>query len=565
MTRPLQQEPRYRAVSDKKAGGATYTPARLADFVADKMLKLADLSGPCEPLEVLDPAVGDGALLFSLLARLQGLFHGPIRVIGFETDTLALAAARRRLARAFPAVTLELRTQSFLDWVLANTEPRFHLVIANPPYVRTQILGASQARGIAGAFALKGRIDLSHAFLIGITRFLHPRGVAGIIVSNRFMTTRAGAPIREILRRHLLLRHVWDLGDTKLFEAAVLPAVLLAQGLAERQTAGSSASAFTSIYETAVSADRTAAEPLAALASSGVVAVADGRRFVVQQGVLDKSGRADAVWRMANAGLDAFRAAILLRRWGCFRNIGRVRVGVKTCADKVFIRHDWNDLPAELRPELLRPLTTHHVARRFRATTLQKPRAILYPHGGVQGKRSVVDLADHPRSRAYLELHRDLLCRRSYVLAAGRRWYELWVPQDPEAWSAAKLVFRDIAEEPTFWMDLEGTIVNGDCYFITADQKEKEDLLWLAAGVANSALIQTYYDLQFNNRLYSGRRRFISQYVEEFPLPDPSLPSSQELMALSRELYQKVDSAEAPALEARLNHLVSQAFSPPSG
>ena len=97
------------------------------------------------------------------------------------------------------------------------------------------------------------------------------------------------------------------------------------------------------------------------------------------------------------------------------------------------------------------------------------------------------------------------------VLDAGREWFEIWVPQDPDRWVAPKLVFRDISEKPTFWIDTTGGIVNGDCYWLAAEKAEDTDLLWLACAVANSAFIEEFYDHRFNNKLYSGRRRFITQ------------------------------------------------------
>jgi type I restriction-modification system DNA methylase subunit len=42
-----------------KSSGATFTPAALADFLSDKILKYAD----AKESVILDPACGDGALL----------------------------------------------------------------------------------------------------------------------------------------------------------------------------------------------------------------------------------------------------------------------------------------------------------------------------------------------------------------------------------------------------------------------------------------------------------------------------------------------------------------------
>jgi hypothetical protein len=293
---------------------------------------------------------------------------------------------------------------------------------------------------------------------------------------------------------------------------------------------------------------------------TGTVALADGRRFRVQHGTLDSSGAADDLWRIATDSGDAWLATVTAHTWSTFRDIGKIRVGVKTCADKVFIRSDWNAMSDHERPELLRPVTTHHVAGRFRSIPHKKSRSILYPHENVQNQRRAVDLKLYPKSRAYLETHRKTLEGRTYVIEGGRQWYELWVPQDPGSWLAPKLVFKDISERPTFWLDLDGSIVNGDCYWLTCERPDQVDLLWLAAAVANSAFAEAFYDHRFNNKLYSGRRRFITQYVEQFPLPDPKTPLARDIISNAKAIYDAAGSPEAEALEAGLDPMVWKAF-----
>ena len=60
-----------------------------------------------------------------------------------------------------------------------------------------------------------------------------------------------------------------------------------------------------------------------------------------------------------------------------FGDIADIRVGIKTTADNVFIREDWDELRPEA--ELLRPLLTHHVAARWRVGRTTTTR-VLYPH-----------------------------------------------------------------------------------------------------------------------------------------------------------------------------------------
>lgn len=559
---------RYQIVPEEKAGGATYTPKLLSDFVARQIVKLAKPTLGNRVIRVLDPAVGDGELLVSLLQEL-GSCH-EIEVHGFETDKTALAIASTRLGRLFPNILVKFQQKNFLQFVIeyfgandsgslfaAKAPESFDLIIANPPYVRTQIMGTRQAQLLAQQFGLSGRVDLYYAFLIAMARVLKPQGTAGIIVSNRFMTTKSGSPVRAAIRNSFSLRHVWDLGDTKLFQAAVLPAVLLVEGKNSREV---ETPAFTSIYETDAPANHSAADPIAAMDDQGVIALSDGRRFRVQHGKLATNGGDNAIWRLTTQDGDSWLATVGAHTWGTFRDIGKIRVGVKTCADGVFIRSDWETLPANKQPELLRSLTTHHVARRFKALASDEMRRILYPHKTMQGRRQSVDLSQYPRSHAYLESHRQTLEARKYVLQAGRSWFEIWVPQDPSAWVLPKLVFRDISEKPTFWIDQDATVINGDCYWMLAERPGTDDLLWLAAAVANSTFAETFYDHQFNNKLYSGRRRFMTQYVERFPLPNPKSPIGQYIIDTAKAIYSVAGTPKAAQLESTLDKLIWQAF-----
>lgn len=555
---------RYQEVSEKKAGGATYTPQVLADFVAEQMIALVSKFPTKGVVRILDPAVGDGELLISLLKHLPNSKRVTLEVYGFEMDESELRLARKRVGEAYPDVQLRLENRDFLEFVLGNGDlfrgempDEYDFIIANPPYVRTQIMGAEQAQRLAKQFGLSGRVDLYYPFLLGMASVLKPKGIAGIIVSNRFMTTKSGATVRQELSSRFNLKSLWDLGDTKLFDAAVLPAVLIAEG---KNGHAVGAPAFSSIYETSGATDKRVENPIQALAESGVVGVSDGRNFEVQHGVLDTGGTPGGVWRVATQESDSWLKTVQSNSWGDFRKIGKIRVGVKTCADKVFIRSDWDEVTDDSVPELLKPLVTHHAARRFRQAQPKKEKKILYPHVVVDGKRSVVDLKKYPLSRKYLEGHKKKLEGRKYVIEAGRQWYEIWVPQDPAAWDAPKLVFRDISEEPTFWIDKTGAVVNGDCYWLTCEDGVDEGLLWLAAAVANSTFIEVFYDHMFRNKLYAGRRRYITQYVEKFPLPDPQSKSAKQLVKKAQQLYNEMDTAEAEALQSELDALVWKAF-----
>ena len=571
----IANPPRYSVVTLQKSEGATYTPSDFADFVAAKIVREAVLPKQGK-VRVLDPAVGDGALLEALLKKLPEAVYNRVEVFGYDTDELALAIASARLQKKFPGLALYLEQKNFLDHVLSlnneedlfsvekTAQDQFDLVIANPPYVRTQIMGAKQSQQIAKNFGLTGRVDLYYPFLLGISQVLKKEGVAGIITSNRFMTTKSGQAVRrEILSRFHML-HAWDLGDTKLFDAAVLPSVLVARGTDNRRHQQADEIYFSTIYETQDAAQAEASDVLSSLEQGDdtVVSVPDGRRFRVRHGSLDNGKDVEGVWRVSTKSTDQWLATVEANTWDTFRRVGKIRVGVKSTADKVFIRNDWAELP-DGSPELLRPLITRHNARQFKACVPSKSKhikEILYPHEATSTGRKPVDLSLYPKSASYLENYREVLEARTYLIKAGRSWYELWVPQDPAAWSLPKIVFPDISEKPTFWMDVDGGIVNGECYWLKCEHEGENDLLWLALAIANSTFIETFYDHRFNNKLYAGRRRFITQYVEQFPLPDPSREESQEIISLAKSIHATLPSSAAEQQIAALDTLVWRAF-----
>ncbi|MNN65765.1 hypothetical protein D3C81_1812920 [compost metagenome] len=109
-------------------------------------------------------------------------------------------------------------------------------------------------------------------------------------------------------------------------------------------------------------------------------------------------------------------------------------------------------------------------------------------------------------------------------------------------------------------MDTDGGVVNGECYWIQCENEGEGDLLWLALAVANSTFIEEFYDHRFNNKLYAGRRRFITQYVEQFPLPDPRLNESKDIIALAKSIHASLPSSVADQQIAEIDTLVWRVF-----
>jgi methylase of polypeptide subunit release factors len=93
-TNPISTR-RYQSVTPEKSGGATYTPELLARFVGERISENADLAARTS-LTILDPAIGDGALVLALLEALSRKTQAAISVHGFDTNSSALTIPERQ-------------------------------------------------------------------------------------------------------------------------------------------------------------------------------------------------------------------------------------------------------------------------------------------------------------------------------------------------------------------------------------------------------------------------------------------------------------------------------------
>ncbi|MFY0696616.1 MAG: N-6 DNA methylase [Balneola sp.] len=557
---------------DKKITGATFTPTKLADFLSSKLIQHIEYQ---DSLEILDPACGDGELLISIGKHLNNQ-ELDFSLSGFDSNQDFLEDAKFRITNSLnknpnlfkqdflTAINISDSQESlslFENQKSQGVNNKFDLVIANPPYVRTQILGTEQAQALAEKFKLNGRVDLYYPFLIAMTESLKAEGIIGVITSNRYLSTKSGESVRKYLSENYDILEVIDLGDTKLFDAAVLPAIFI--GKKKKNYAKSTAS-FIKLYEDQNGYNgsiKTSDSIYTVLSSTktGYFKVAD-KNYKKTEGVLKYEAGSKDIWALLTNSEADWISKIDGNSKSKVGDHFKVRVGVKTTADKVFISDKWDDL-GDNKPEedLLKALISQENIDAWSATT-NKDLKILYTHYIQNGEKKVIQLDNYPQAKKYFKKHKKRLSGRNYVINAGRNWYEIWVPQNPNYWKFPKLVFPDISTSPRFYFDGEGKIVNGNCYWIVAKHDNELERLLLIQGIANSDLMTKYHDLAFNNKLYSGRRRYFTQYVEKYPLPDINSENSKKIIEIVKKLNSATLDSEIKVLKAHLEENVAESF-----
>ena len=548
-------------LSEKKKTGATFTPSRLADYLSSKIVSYCcNLSDRT----ILDPACGDASLLISI-SKISNYSIG--KIIGFDTNINYVNEAIKKL-KEININNYEIYNNDFLKLsnnkidLFSETKITEHadIIIANPPYVRTQNLGSEKSKQIAKDFGLKGKLDLYFPFLIGMTNILKENGILGVITSNRYLTTKSGADIRRFLLDNYDILEVIDLGDSQLFDAAVLPAILIAKKK-KQDNKISSYSKFTRLYETNhVHENIIHMNSIYDILESGISGTYQihNKTFSYTTGILKYSSNKTDIWRMTNDAENSFINIIQDNTYCHIGDIFKVRVGIKSCADNVFIRSHWDESILS-EQELFRQMISRENIQRWTCSTSNLTK-VLYPHYDKDGKRAVYDLDEYPKVKSYLFQHKEQLENRSYLIASGRKWYEMWVPQNPQLWNYPKIVFPDISTKALFSYDESGAIVNGNCYWIAALTEYQKRILLLIEGIANSDLMDKYHNICFNNKLYSGRRRYLSQYIEKYPLPNPDSQFSNNIIKIVEQLNNTTDEFILEYLTKDLNQNVNYAF-----
>lgn len=524
---------------------------------------------------MLDPACGDGELIMSIANRLTRE-EISFSITGFDSNAQYLNAAKSRLER-FTNCPAHWVEGDFLEYAgssdqqltlgfdsVNSNKPTVSadVIIANPPYVRTQVLGADQARKLAEKFELKGRVDLYYAFLVAMTNSLKNNGILGVITSNRYLSTKSGESIRKFLTEHYDILEVIDLGDTKLFDAAVLPAILIARK--KTRQLSDSQPRFIKLYE-----ELNGHQGLFESANSiydvlnhkeaGYFQV-NGKRYKKTEGSLTFGATKTSTWELLSDDETKWAKKIDKAASCRLGDLFKVKVGIKTTADAVFIREDWDTLQLN-KPEanLLKPLISQETIGAWVSSDNHQLK-VLYPHYDDKGTKRTINIDQYPEAKAYFLSHAERLKARKYLIKAGRQWFEIWVPHHPAVWSLPKLVFPDISANPRFYFDTKGYVVNGNCYWIAARTDSEIRTLLLIQGIANSKLMTKYHDLTFNNKLYAGRRRYLSQYVERYPLPNLTSPESDRIVEIVCLLNTTNDSEKITDLEYELEETVADAF-----
>ncbi|HEX4454571.1 MAG TPA: Eco57I restriction-modification methylase domain-containing protein [Kofleriaceae bacterium] len=227
----------YWGVSATSALGVVYTPPELARQMA--LLALGPLvagksADEILALRVCDPAIGEGAFAIEIVRVLADAIGGRDAkrraascVIGADVAADAIATARANIERFVGAPVPALEHNLRVGDALALDWPACDALVANPPYIRQERLGARTKQALARWQAYDGVADL-YVYFVELALRIAKRYC--LVVPNKWLTAAYGKPLRELLVRHASLERVIDLAAMRVFPDADAFACIVAGG-----------------------------------------------------------------------------------------------------------------------------------------------------------------------------------------------------------------------------------------------------------------------------------------------------------------------------------------------
>jgi len=545
-----------RAKQEKAAKGAGKTA--LADprvYELDKLSKAARAAlvkfwetwqDELATIRILDPACGSGAFLIEAfdqlhatyersndrLAELRGhrtLFDLDKRILehnlyGVDLNEEAIEICRLSLwiktaeqGKALTSLDHSIRVGNSVvadagvhpkafDWEVEFKEVfkqgGFDVVVGNPPYVRQEWLGDFKSYFEKTFQAYHGMADLYVYFYELGLRILKPGGLLSFIVTNKWMKSGYGEPLRRFFAEDAWIKSVVDFGHAKqIFEDAdVFPSILVAR----KPTA-----------EAKPKTARICSIPRDQLRIDDL-----SRQIDIQGFDRDRTSLDSRPWRLDDVSVDALLHR-LRERGTPLKEFAGIKplYGVKTGYNEAFLIDDAtrNKLVAEdpKCSEIVRPYLRGQDIDRWVPDW-----AGLWMIFARRG----IDISRYPSVRNHLETHRVGLEPKPKGWEGeqwpGRKggtykWYEI---QDPvaywEEFAKPKICVQMIAYHSRVALDDSGMLLNNAAVILPTSDR------WLLACL-NSPALWYFSFLTFPHKKDEALAMDIP-YISEMPIPTPA-------------------------------------------
>jgi len=387
--------------------------------------------------------------------------------LGVETNPDHLAEARNS-----GLTHVEFEQRDFLGDDMLDAG-RFDYIVGNPPYVPIEELSETEKTRYNATFdTAVERFDLYLLFFERSLQLLDDSGILSFITPEKFEYVDTAAPLRRLLTSGTIyLEEIEHIDENAFTGLVTFPCVTVL-----RRTTRTKRGRETTIT------------------------LRDGTKRTT---TLPTDGSSWAS-QVRDADVEEMHTGVTLGDVTV-----RVSPGIATGADKVFVMNA-DDVPDTVDHKWVRPTVSGRELKKFDGPYTESVFICPYNDDGT--------LADEDELGAtldWLENHRDRLQSRSCV-EKGKKWYAWHETPPMKDILRPKIVFRDIAKQPHFWIENDGGVIpKHSVYYAVPRDGVQIDTL---REYLNSSEARMWMEAHCQ-KAHNGYYRLQSRVLSDLPVP----------------------------------------------
>jgi len=606
---PVADRKARKKSSERRTKGIHYTPAPLVDYLVLQTLKRA--FHKLEPVQVqqlriLDPSCGCGAFLIAALryilmwfkcecsSKRQSLRLNPQKTLqllgsmmfGTDIDNRATQWTRKLLLLTawdycinsavsesdirdlnVPDLKGNVACEDFLE-----THPdceksplmdkSFDIILGSPPFVRVQqlyklnpeLVNDYRQRFIT---ARTGQFDLYMLFIEKSIELLADEGCLGMSVSSSFLRSQSGRNLRKLIADTCNVSEIIEFEDSSLYPDASIPITLLLL----RKTS-----------------DKSVTRHIHVKGKGGLrrklSSVDRHNNPNIEACRLPTTACTSTNWMLESENKTSFLSKIESDGICLGKLPIRIRLGIATGADDVFLLRNVEDLNSQLvlaesrflndifvyESSVLRPILRGRHIKAYSATVPQT--WCIFPYDNAR-KVIAEDIfsTEFPRVYRYLMSCREKLSSRK--LNIGQPWYAFRGVEICQVMQSPKLVASVVNSGGGFALDKHGHILCNNSVVILCPNGSTNDTYFLV-GVLNSSVFKVWSQNRMPN-LGSGWHSYRVNIVRNFPVPTWQAGKNRDLCSkiadLTRQLLSEgSDKDDRPNIISSIDNKVVELY-----
>lgn len=412
-----------------------------------------------------------------------------------------------------------------LDWKEAFPEVfkqgGFDVVMGNPPYVRQEWLSEYKTYLQSIYKSYHGMADLYVYFYELGLRVLKPGGLLSFIVTNKWMKSGYGEPLRRFFSEDAWIESVVDFGHAKQIfaDADVFPSIIVARK--PTKTPKPKYARLCSIPREQLRIDDLSRQ----IEAEGVELSLDQLRSDAWQ--LEPDNVSNLLQKIRSIGIPLAKYAKVQPFRGILTGFNEAFIIDDATRSKLILA-DANCEPLikrNLRGQDFDRWTSDWAGCWLICIPSSENRTWAWSHLGDDAEG--VFQNSYPSLANHFAPFRDALIQRQ---DQGRFWWELRSCAYWAEFEHPKIMYPEITWRAQWGLDRNGTVCNNTAYFLPSDD------LWILA-VANSPL-NWWFSWRSAVHGKDEALRFIKDYVQTLPIPQPTSEQQSKAYRIVQELIE---------------------------